>query len=114
MSCPTCEHTMQCVGNVFWCPRCGTIKQEGLGLTEVPRRYSLMRSALERIKKIGGDRRTKAAMSCDGPGTAPPSITPYAETPNEAFIYWRGVREGLSGINSFASDVLEDRPVKLG
>jgi hypothetical protein len=33
MSCPTCDHTMQCVvaepernRNVFWCPRCGTIK----------------------------------------------------------------------------------------
>src|SRR4051812_6946684 len=33
MSCPTCEHTMQSVGmldhggSVYWCPRCGTIRQ---------------------------------------------------------------------------------------
>jgi len=39
MACPTCDHTMQKIGNdwlrhecgntlvsVFWCPRCGTIK----------------------------------------------------------------------------------------
>lgn len=31
MSCPTCDHTMHCVGRafaggrVFWCPRCGTL-----------------------------------------------------------------------------------------
>lgn len=28
MSCPTCDHTMQrVVEGVFWCPRCGTLKQ---------------------------------------------------------------------------------------
>jgi hypothetical protein len=27
MPCPTCEHTMQSVGeSVAWCPRCGTIQ----------------------------------------------------------------------------------------
>ncbi len=27
MSCPTCDHTMQRVGQgVFWCPRCGTLR----------------------------------------------------------------------------------------
>lgn len=27
MSCPTCDHTMQnLVPQVFWCPRCGTVK----------------------------------------------------------------------------------------
>ena len=31
MSCPTCDHTMQDVAkredwNLFWCPRCGTLK----------------------------------------------------------------------------------------
>lgn len=29
MACPTCDHTMQMIGegvNTFWCPRCGTIK----------------------------------------------------------------------------------------
>ena len=24
--CPTCTHTMQNVNEVFWCPRCGTIR----------------------------------------------------------------------------------------
>ena len=29
MSCPTCDHTMKPVvyGEVFWCQRCGTIKE---------------------------------------------------------------------------------------
>lgn len=27
MACPTCDHTMQSVApEVFWCPRCGTLK----------------------------------------------------------------------------------------
>jgi hypothetical protein len=27
MACPTCDHTMQSIGNqLFWCPRCGTLK----------------------------------------------------------------------------------------
>lgn len=32
MACPTCDHTMQSIGqtkrqdSVFWCPRCGTIR----------------------------------------------------------------------------------------
>lgn len=31
MSCPTCDHTMQSiVPKVFWCPRCGTVKEEFL------------------------------------------------------------------------------------
>ena len=29
MACLTCAHTMQGLGhNVFWCPRCGTVKQD--------------------------------------------------------------------------------------
>lgn len=30
MACPNCDHTMQNIGsyaaNVFWCPRCGTVR----------------------------------------------------------------------------------------
>ena len=26
MACPTCDHTMQSLLTVFWCPRCGTVK----------------------------------------------------------------------------------------
>ncbi len=27
MSCPACDHTMECVvPDLFWCPRCGTIR----------------------------------------------------------------------------------------
>ena len=46
MACPTCDHTMQCVAamgggydNLFWCPRCGTIKFGQKGVPEVPIRY---------------------------------------------------------------------------
>ena len=29
MACPSCDHTMQSLRpKVFWCPRCGTIKDE--------------------------------------------------------------------------------------
>lgn len=29
MACQTCDHTMQGISRVFWCPRCGTIKMPG-------------------------------------------------------------------------------------
>ena len=30
MACPTCSHTMSMVvSEVFWCPRCGTLKHVG-------------------------------------------------------------------------------------
>lgn len=37
MSCPTCDHTMQFVGqmyhyNIYYCPRCGTIRGGGLDM----------------------------------------------------------------------------------
>lgn len=32
MACPTCDHTMQNLGaddrRIFWCPRCGTIRDQ--------------------------------------------------------------------------------------
>jgi Zn-finger nucleic acid-binding protein len=32
MSCPVCDHTMQNLGTVdyrlWWCPRCGTLKED--------------------------------------------------------------------------------------
>lgn len=29
MACPTCDHTMQgCGDGCFWCPRCGTLRQQ--------------------------------------------------------------------------------------
>lgn len=41
MTCPICDHTMQLVGgladrsHVYWCPRCGTLRLQGLpGLQE--------------------------------------------------------------------------------
>jgi hypothetical protein len=31
MPCPTCDHTMQQLTNgVFWCPRCGTLRRDGV------------------------------------------------------------------------------------
>jgi tRNA(Ile2) C34 agmatinyltransferase TiaS len=37
MSCPNCGHTMQCVGgNIFCCPRCGTVMVEQMGAAYTP------------------------------------------------------------------------------
>ena len=45
MSCPTCDHTVQRIGSMeppyhrvplFWCPRCGTVKGNVVGLGHVP------------------------------------------------------------------------------
>lgn len=38
MSCPTCDHTMHCIGHgIFWCPRCGTLKgNDPLGQVSIP------------------------------------------------------------------------------
>ena len=31
MACPSCQHTMQGLGEgIFWCPRCGSIRYQGL------------------------------------------------------------------------------------
>jgi len=42
MSCPTCDHTMVSVGlsrngydTVYWCPRCGTVKDAGVACEPV-------------------------------------------------------------------------------
>lgn len=47
MACPTCDHTMQLVGEgykTFWCPRCGTIK---FGEREASEKPKLVDRALE-------------------------------------------------------------------
>lgn len=48
MPCPTCDHTMHNLGvpqkSIFWCPRCGTIKDEH-AVTERP-------SWLRRVSEI--------------------------------------------------------------
>lgn len=35
MACPSCDHTMQNLGlnerRIFWCPRCGTIRENRWG-----------------------------------------------------------------------------------
>ena len=43
MACPTCDHTMHLIGkthnmnsSIFWCPRCGTIKNDN-SPTDVPK-----------------------------------------------------------------------------
>jgi len=45
MSCPTCSHTLQCIGGfTWWCPRCGTIVQRDiLKTTYVPKLVSRCR-----------------------------------------------------------------------
>lgn len=53
MSCPTCGHTMQGVGDVpavggdpvFWCPRCGTLERPAIMLADVPK-------LVERCRKL--------------------------------------------------------------
>ena len=55
MSCPTCDHTMQCVGKAdyipqFWCPRCGTIKANvGRDTDRVPRLVERVTKLIERL-----------------------------------------------------------------
>ena len=60
MPCPTCDHTMHQVGtDVFWCPRCGTIRQR---LTkdhteaDVPRVVALVKGV------VSGEVNTKASI----------------------------------------------------
>jgi len=54
MSCPTCDHTMHSVGAYwFWCPRCGTLKQQlaernGHVTTCVPLGVELVRAWLKK------------------------------------------------------------------
>ena len=37
MACPICDHTMQsmCL-DVFWCPRCGTVRDAGRDSSAIP------------------------------------------------------------------------------
>ena len=35
--CPTCSHTMQKVGEWYWCPRCGSLKPFGRREAEPPK-----------------------------------------------------------------------------
>jgi len=64
------------------------------------------KAALEWILRYAAERRSNAALKIDGPGSAVPSQTPYADTLMEAFCYWRGYREGIGFINAVAHDVL--------
>jgi len=65
MSCQTCTHTMQEVApELFWCPRCGTLKfQYAKGGDEwsepklVHRAFSLCESSLEILTDYEGYRR---------------------------------------------------------
>jgi len=42
MACPTCDHTMKNIGHrsmyaIFWCPRCGTLKNNHDNQFEAPK-----------------------------------------------------------------------------
>jgi len=60
MACKTCDHTMQGLGKVesgaryFWCPRCGTLKEEGRGReqSDVPRAWTRAMKVLRRLVAI--------------------------------------------------------------
>ena len=65
-----------------------------------------LREALKWIFDTASKRRANAATA------EAATLTPYADTPNEKFAYWRGVREGLSFINTVAHDVLNGLSLK--
>lgn len=67
MSCPTCGHTMQrldSVRHLFWCPRCGTLREEISDNTsgiptaqtndEVPKLVARCREFEERVPHSAG------------------------------------------------------------
>ena len=66
MSCPTCDHTMQAVGDaVWWCPCCGTIKYmfvHDARNVEVPRAITDGREILEPLSRY-----PKETVYPDGP-----------------------------------------------
>ena len=47
------------------------------------------------VLKVATKGRLRAAEAINGPGTADPGTCPYATSPHESFVYWRGYREGL-------------------
>jgi len=52
MTCPTCDHTMQCVStalSIHWCPRCGTLR---LG-TGTERNYDDVPKLVARVVEFG-------------------------------------------------------------
>ena len=61
MACETCDHTMQRVNGgepkVFWCPRCGTLKTEGVVLEfELPKvvgRSHALCSSIDDVERAG-------------------------------------------------------------
>jgi hypothetical protein len=47
MSCPTCDHSMACVGDfLFHCERCGTLRNDRLNYTVAPK-------LVERCRQFG-------------------------------------------------------------
>lgn len=59
-----------------------------------------LRECLEHIFSSASERRRRAAIADDA------TPCPYADTEHEAFCYWRGYREGLTGIDAAAHDAL--------
>ena len=57
--CPTCDHTMHNVGSpdrrIYWCPRCGTLKEEcSFGTLNAHEDVDVPKLA-ERVKKADAD-----------------------------------------------------------
>ena len=49
MACPACDHSMQNIAeNMFWCPRCGTIKLPG-GQSDQPMLVGRAKSLLSEM-----------------------------------------------------------------
>ena len=73
MSCPTCDHTMECFGSLgnFWCPRCGTIVNPAGEVRGVPRLVERCRAYGQSGAMTGGNspwHRLGIAESINKPG----------------------------------------------
>lgn len=72
-------------------------------VAELQEEVARLRSGLQKIFEDASKRRKEAA---DYHCTVNPNWEPYGTTPDEAWRYWLGVRNGLMGINVTAYDVL--------
>ena len=94
--------TEQQVSNLVW-------ELTGTSAQMIVRRMAFemgrLQKALQQIEEDAGRRRKKASDALYDPD----AITPYANTDLEKLCYWRGYREGLTGINATAHDALKGK-----
>ena len=96
MSCPTCEHTMQCVGKAdyvpqFWCSRCGTITGGAVCATDrVPTLADAYLDVIDVLDKLFVE-----SVKCD-------NIAKNSTSSKTELRYWsgraHGIREAVTAI----------------